>query len=41
MEEKSGQKRALIVGMLIELIDLPLMTFEANETFCQAPALAE
>ena len=41
MEEKPRQKKALIVGMLIKILDLPLIAFKANETFCQAPALAE
>ena len=41
MKNKSGQKTAVIVGMLIGLPDLLLIHFEADEASCQAPALAE
>ena len=41
MKEQSGRKTAIVVGMLIRLPDSPLIHFEADATFCQAPALAE
>ena len=41
MREKSGQKTAIIVGMLIEFIDLLAVDLETDEAFYQAPVLAE
>ena len=41
MKEKSGQKTAIIVGMLIESPGFSLIRFEADKAFCQAPALVE
>ena len=41
MKEKSGQKTAIIVGMLIESPGFLLIRFEADKAFCQALALVE
>ena len=41
MKEKSGQKTAIIVGMLVESLGLSLIHFEADKAYCQAPALVE
>ena len=41
MKEKSGQKTAIIVGMLVESPGLSLIHFEADKAYCQAPALVE
>ena len=41
MKEKFSQKTAIIVGMLVEPPGLSLIHFEADEAFCQAPALVE
>lgn len=41
MKEKSGQKTAIIVGMLIKYADVLTKGSETYEAFYQAPALAE
>lgn len=41
MKEKSGQKTAIIVGMLIRYADVLTKGSETYQSFYQAPALAE
>ena len=41
MKEKSGQKTAIVVGMLVKPPILPLIRSEADKTSYQALALVE